>query len=82
MGSRVVARQARQSSVDDVANSRYGQRSFGDIGSQYHALTVSRCEDPFLLGGRKAAEERQNLYSAQRPSGESFARFADIAFGG
>jgi hypothetical protein len=45
-----VARDARSSWIDDVADAGHRQRRLGDVGREHDAASGVRAEDPVLLG--------------------------------
>ena len=56
-----VALDAREPGIDHVADTRHGQRGFGDVGCQHDTARVGRLEHALLLLHRQAREQRQDF---------------------
>ncbi len=78
-----VALYPRQTSVDDVADARHGERGFGHIGCQHDAPRTARGKHPVLLGLRQPGVQRQDFHADALGVEMVFAQrrlgFADFA---
>jgi hypothetical protein len=74
-----VALDARQPRIDDVADSRHGQRGLGDVGRQHDAAADVRLEDAALLLGRQAGKQGQDLGVRRVVLAQRLGRLADLA---
>jgi len=77
---RHVARDARQTGVDHVANARQGERGLGDVGRDDDLSPLRAGEDALLLRLREPSEKRDHLAVAMPPL-EHLAAFADVPLG-
>ena len=72
-----VAGDSGGAGVDDVPDSRHGQRRLGDVGGQYDAAAGVRGEHSLLFCCRQPCVERQHLGVLQMT--QSFCGVADLA---
>ena len=60
-GAAAIAGDAGAAGVDDVADARHGQGSFGHVRGENDPAAAVSLEDPVLFGGRKTAEQWQDF---------------------
>ena len=81
--SAAVTRDARGTGVDDVADTRHGQRCFRDVGGEHDPASRTTHRRPFedlvLLGRRQPRVERQHLGAAQVELAERVGGVVDLA---
>ena len=82
-GAGVVAREAGEAGVDDVAHAGDRDGGLGDVRREDDARLPGReLEGAALLGGREAREERDRLDAGQAPPAQRLGRGADVALAG
>ena len=79
-GARVVAADAGEAGVDDVADAGNGERGLGDVPSDDNFAPGRTGKYALLIAGTKAAKERDDFRLAVEAAFELVARLADVAF--
>ena len=82
-GTVVVAAQPRNPGVDHIADAGNRQRGLRHIGGEDHPSPRPGMEDPALLFGGQARQQRQHLDAfLWKPSAKNTRALANIAFTG
>ena len=73
-GPRRIARDARQTAVDDGGDALDRDGAFRDVGRENHLLLGRERDGAILFGGRKVAMQRKHQQTVMRRDGLAFTR--------
>ncbi|MCY1410440.1 hypothetical protein D9M71_258090 [compost metagenome] len=82
LGAVAVAADPRRAAVDHVADTRYGQRGFGDVGGEHNLAPGHGLEDFLLLGRSQPCVQRQDFGVTQIGLAQHVGGIANLAFAG